>query len=288
MSGNLPPPALPPPPPLPSAPIGAPRRRTNGMAIASLCCSAASFLTGVTWVLGIIFGHIALGQINRDPEQTGRGLAIAGPSDRVFHTHPFRPWCVSHGHRCLATIEQIDVRDAQWRSANVTRAAKRSSMVPAFIATCQSRRTCLGCPGVGAPKSGPIGRIVNFDESGGGFERQRGRWRTQMRRWRGAGRWGAVRRLAHIPQFELHRGTAQNESAARAMSSSALVQVVSGRSRPLPGHGNASTGSGHVGYDDLGGIRPGIRQNPAQMGTAVRPRRSRLRRRRSWRRGSPG
>ena len=78
MSGNLPPPALPPPPPLPSAPIGAPRRHTNGMAIASLCCSAASFLTGVTWVLGIIFGHIALGQINRDPEQTGRGLAIAG------------------------------------------------------------------------------------------------------------------------------------------------------------------------------------------------------------------
>lgn len=49
-----------------------PTSRTNGMAIASLvlslvCCN----------ILGIIFGHIALSQINRTGE-AGRGLAVAG------------------------------------------------------------------------------------------------------------------------------------------------------------------------------------------------------------------
>jgi hypothetical protein len=76
MGGQLPPPALPPPPP--SAPTPASNRRTNGMAIASLCCSVGSYFTGVTWILGIILGHIAMGQIKRDPTQTGRGIAIAG------------------------------------------------------------------------------------------------------------------------------------------------------------------------------------------------------------------
>jgi hypothetical protein len=78
MGGQLPPPALPPPPPPPSAPTLAPNRRTNGLAIASLCCSVGSYITGVTWILGIIFGHIALAQIRRDPTQNGKGIAIAG------------------------------------------------------------------------------------------------------------------------------------------------------------------------------------------------------------------
>lgn len=44
---------------------------TNGMAIASFICS---FLCSI---LGIIFGHVALSQINKSGEG-GRGLAIAG------------------------------------------------------------------------------------------------------------------------------------------------------------------------------------------------------------------
>lgn len=48
-------------------------QRTNGYAIAGLvtsliCCSP----------LGIIFGGIAISQINKDPNQEGKGMAIAG------------------------------------------------------------------------------------------------------------------------------------------------------------------------------------------------------------------
>lgn len=49
------------------------RQPTNGLAIASLVVS----LTCCGGVLGIIFGHIALGQIKRTGEE-GRGLALAG------------------------------------------------------------------------------------------------------------------------------------------------------------------------------------------------------------------
>jgi hypothetical protein len=54
---------------------------TNGMAIASLILSISGFLG--LWiigpVLGVIFGHIAQGQIKRAvPPQEGRGLASAG------------------------------------------------------------------------------------------------------------------------------------------------------------------------------------------------------------------
>lgn len=52
--------------------------KNNGMAIASL-------VLGITWiywigsVLAVIFGHVALSQINKsNGTQTGRGMAIAG------------------------------------------------------------------------------------------------------------------------------------------------------------------------------------------------------------------
>jgi hypothetical protein len=57
-------------------------RQTNGMAIASIACSGAGiipFFFGITCVLGIIFGFVAMGQIKRTGGvQEGRGLAIAG------------------------------------------------------------------------------------------------------------------------------------------------------------------------------------------------------------------
>lgn len=83
-------PAVAPPPP-PVAPAGAVvygtpvtmvaggyipvRRPTNGMAIASLVCSLV--LPFIGWLLGIVFGHIALSQIKQTGDE-GRGLAIAG------------------------------------------------------------------------------------------------------------------------------------------------------------------------------------------------------------------
>jgi hypothetical protein len=54
---------------------------TNGLAIASLILSIAGFIgLGIVGsVLGVIFGHIAQGQIRRAvPPQEGQGLASAG------------------------------------------------------------------------------------------------------------------------------------------------------------------------------------------------------------------
>jgi len=62
-------------------PYGAPaRRKTNGLAIASLVCSCAGiFLIGLPAVLGIIFGFVARSQIRQSQgAQGGDGLAMAG------------------------------------------------------------------------------------------------------------------------------------------------------------------------------------------------------------------
>lgn len=51
---------------------------TNGLAIASLCCSLASIATcGVTAIVGIVLGIAALSQINKTG-QSGRGMALGG------------------------------------------------------------------------------------------------------------------------------------------------------------------------------------------------------------------
>ena len=63
-------------------PYGAPaaRKKTNGLAIASLVCSCAGILfLGVPGILGIIFGFVARSQIRRsNGTQGGEGLALAG------------------------------------------------------------------------------------------------------------------------------------------------------------------------------------------------------------------
>jgi Domain of unknown function (DUF4190) len=59
--------------------VGVPPRatRTSGLAIASL-------VLGIVWIfwlgsgLAIIFGHISLAQMKKDPGLSGRGMAIAG------------------------------------------------------------------------------------------------------------------------------------------------------------------------------------------------------------------
>jgi hypothetical protein len=54
--------------------------QTNGLAIASLVCSLVGFFAcGVPAILGVVFGHVARGQIERSGgRQEGDGLALAG------------------------------------------------------------------------------------------------------------------------------------------------------------------------------------------------------------------
>lgn len=52
-------------------------QKTNTFAIISLVASIAGWITGITFIVGIIFGHISLGQIKKTGEN-GRGMAIAG------------------------------------------------------------------------------------------------------------------------------------------------------------------------------------------------------------------
>ena len=58
--------------PMYQQPMYQPAPRTNGFAIASFVCSLLCIN-----ILGIIFGHVAISQINRTNEG-GKGLAIAG------------------------------------------------------------------------------------------------------------------------------------------------------------------------------------------------------------------
>ena len=63
--------APPPQPQYTAQPVAA--QHTSGMAIASLILSIVGFS-----LFGIIFGGIALGQIGKNPNLSGKGLAIAG------------------------------------------------------------------------------------------------------------------------------------------------------------------------------------------------------------------
>ncbi len=51
---------------------------TSQWAIWSLVCSILGFFTFVTAIPGVIFGHLALNEIKKNPRLEGRGLAIAG------------------------------------------------------------------------------------------------------------------------------------------------------------------------------------------------------------------
>ena len=57
-------------------------QRTNSMATAGLVTSCLAFICcggcGPLAILGIVFSIIGLNQANRDPAQTGKGVAIAG------------------------------------------------------------------------------------------------------------------------------------------------------------------------------------------------------------------
>lgn len=64
------------------APGTLPVQQSNSMATLGLALSCVSLVCcgcgGVLGILGIVFSCIGLSQSNRDPAQTGRGVAIAG------------------------------------------------------------------------------------------------------------------------------------------------------------------------------------------------------------------
>jgi hypothetical protein len=81
-----PPPGYGPPPPGYGQPPGSPygqwqpypqQRRTNGLAIAALVCGILGGCFGITGIVAIVLGAVALGQIKQSGQE-GKGLAIAG------------------------------------------------------------------------------------------------------------------------------------------------------------------------------------------------------------------
>lgn len=67
--------------PFPHPPHHARESRTSGLAIASFVlslCFLIPYVNLFSSLLSLVFGHIALGQISRDPSLRGRGLAQAG------------------------------------------------------------------------------------------------------------------------------------------------------------------------------------------------------------------
>jgi hypothetical protein len=77
---GYPPPGYPPPGGYPPQPYYPAPPSTNGMAIASLVCGIiGACFCGIPAVLGLVFGFMALSQINATGgTQPGRGLAVAG------------------------------------------------------------------------------------------------------------------------------------------------------------------------------------------------------------------
>jgi hypothetical protein len=65
--------------PLAPAPgVGVPVAETSGLAVASLVCGVGGLACAVTAVPAIITGHMARGQIKRNPALRGAGMALAG------------------------------------------------------------------------------------------------------------------------------------------------------------------------------------------------------------------
>ena len=69
------------------APFPPPKSRMSGFAITALVmgvCNFIPFVDFVTWILALVFGHIALIQMNADDSLKGRGMAIAGLAITYF------------------------------------------------------------------------------------------------------------------------------------------------------------------------------------------------------------
>ncbi len=53
-------------------------KESSGLAVAALVLGILGFFTGITAILAIIFGAVAMGQTKKNPGLGGRGMAVAG------------------------------------------------------------------------------------------------------------------------------------------------------------------------------------------------------------------
>lgn len=53
-------------------------RESSGLAVAALVLGILGFFTGITAILAIIFGAVAMSQTKKNPSLGGRGMAVAG------------------------------------------------------------------------------------------------------------------------------------------------------------------------------------------------------------------
>lgn len=68
-------------------PFSSSQARTSGLAITALVmglCNFIPFVNFFSWILALVFGHVALSQIKADQSLTGRGMAIAGLAITYF------------------------------------------------------------------------------------------------------------------------------------------------------------------------------------------------------------
>ena len=63
--------------PYATGPYASSAPQQNQLALIALICSLAGVITGVSVFAGIVCGHIALTQLKQNPQQSGRGLAVA-------------------------------------------------------------------------------------------------------------------------------------------------------------------------------------------------------------------
>ena len=74
--------------PYPSPPYAVPARPTNGLALTALICGIAGIVLSPTIlflvvpivisIAAVVFGHIAMARLKRDPGAGGRGMALTG------------------------------------------------------------------------------------------------------------------------------------------------------------------------------------------------------------------
>ncbi len=91
--------AEPPRPMARAAPRGAKHRvgkPTNGWAVASLVFGVLCCIPGVSPVMGVVCGLVALSQLSGNPEETGHGMAGTGIVLSLI-TGAFEAWAVASG-----------------------------------------------------------------------------------------------------------------------------------------------------------------------------------------------
>lgn len=130
--------------------------KTSGLAIASLVVGIISFLTcGVTSIIGLVMGIIALAQINRNKEsKAGLGLAIAGVVTSGVAMGLILPMAVmmfkaretARTTACLSNVEGLGFAMRMYASENDDHLPPSASWTEAVPCIIKSVRGVWRCP----------------------------------------------------------------------------------------------------------------------------------------------